>query len=73
MSLSYRLSLIAARGRFNVCGLDYLFQRHGSDVNSLFGYKVDIFFTNFGVSADTFIPRVTRHIIGMIFVTCSVL
>ena len=49
MSLSHRLS----RGRFNVCGLDYFFQRHGSEVNSMFGYKVDILFTNFRVSADT--------------------
>ena len=38
----------------------------------MFGYKVDIFFTNFRMSADALIRRVTRHIIGMIFVTCSV-
>ena len=51
-----------------VCGFDYFFQGHGM-WNSVFGYKVDIFFTNFPVNVVTFIGRVTRHIISMIFVT----
>ena len=35
----------------------------------MFGYKDDIFFTNFRVSADTFVRRMSRRIIGMTFIT----
>ena len=57
MSLSHQLSLIAAHRPFNVLSVlvasFFFFQRHGMWNR---------------VNADTFIRRVTRHIIGMIFV-----